>query len=229
MALPEDPLIPLDKFPQTVRRFVAPDAPHRLKEMMAEGVVPLKPLVQLCALYQIAVSEDEELSKKAVTSLGKLPTASLVQLVAQPLLPQVLDWIASVQSSQIEVVRSILLNRVTDDETVLRLADAADEATCDLIAQNQIRLLRYPALIEALYFNPAARASTVDRVLDFAARNQLLLPNIPDYEEIIKEVGGELPQSEEEVEAADAAFRAAQGALKELVGDGSEESVKQAG
>ena len=64
--------------------------------------------------------------------------------------------------------------------------------------------------MEALYFNPNARASTVDRVLDFAARNQLVLPSIPDYEQIVAELGGQLPETEEEIRAADEAFRSAQ-------------------
>ena len=90
---------------------------------------------------------------------------------------------------------------------------------CDLIAQNQTRLVRHPALIEALFFNNNARASTVDRMLDFAARNRLVLPNIPEYENIVAEIVGDLPQDEAEAAAMDDAFRAAQSALDELTGN----------
>lgn len=229
MALPVDRLIPMDKFPQAARRFVQPDAPTRLKDMMASGLVPLKPVVQICALYQIAISEEGTLRDKAVHSALTLPSASVSQLVQQPMLPQVLDWLASIYADNKPILRAVLLNPVTDDDTVLRIADTADEATCDLIAQNQIRLLRSPSLIEALYFNPSARASTVDRMLDFAARNQLVLPAIPDYEAIVAEVGGQGPQTDAEAAETDAAFRDAQDAIRELVGDGSDKSVEQAG
>jgi len=229
VALPEDKLIPMDKFPQAARRFVQPNAPARLKDMMASGLVPLKPVVQICALYQIAMCEEGALRDKAVQSARSLPNTSVSQLVRQPMLPQVLDWLATIYAGDKQILRGILLNSVTDDETVLRVADTADEATCDLIAQNQTRLLRSPSLIEALYFNPSARASTVDRMLDFAARNQLALPAIPDYEAIVAEIGGAIPQTDAEAAEADAAFRDAQDALKELVGDGSDESLEQAG
>jgi hypothetical protein len=66
-------------------------------------------------------------------------------------------------------------------------------------------------------------------MLDFAARNQLALPAIPDYEAIVAEIGGAIPQTDAEAAEADAAFRDAQDALKELVGDGSDESLEQAG
>ena len=139
-----------------------------------------------------------------------------------------MDWLATIFADDRATLRAIVLNAVTDDETILRLADAADETMCDLIAQNQTRLLRTPAIIEALYFNPAARASTVDRMLDFAARNQLKLPAIPDYEAILAEIGAELPQDEFEAATLDAQFRDAQEALKELSGDGSELDIENA-
>ncbi len=228
MALPEDRLIPIEKFPEAARRFVSPDAPDRLKEMLSKGLVPMKPVVQLCSLYQIAMAETGALHEEAEKTVLNMPDASLKQVIKQPMLPLVLDWLATLFASDKSLVRAILLNPVTDDETVLRIADAADEAICDLIAQNQMRLLRCPALIEALYFNPTARASTVDRMLDFAARNQLQLSAIPDYEAIVAEIGGQIPQTEEEQAAADALFRDAQEALRELSGDGSEDAIDAA-
>ena len=71
-------------------------------------------------------------------------------------------------------------------------------------------------LIEAL-FQSDARASTVDRILDFAARNRLELPNIPDYQELVAEIRRDLGEEDTDKTAAqDDAFRQAQDALKEL-------------
>ena len=228
MALPTNRLIPLDKFPESARRFLSPDAPERLKDMLAKGLVPMKPLVQLCALYQIATSDPERFENTARATVAAIPSSNLKRVLTQPLQPLVLDWLATIFADDRATLRAIVLNAVTDDETILRLADAADETMCDLIAQNQTRLLRTPAIIEALYFNPAARASTVDRMLDFAARNQLKLPAIPDYEAILAEIGADLPQDEFEAATLDAQFRDAQEALKELSGDGSELDIENA-
>ena len=223
MALPEDRSIPLDKFPQKARRFLGPEAPSRLKTMVTSGLVPLKPVVQLCALYQIATQEGGTLASLASQSVRRLPPSTLKQALSQPIIPLVLDWLADLLDNDEDLTRVILLNRVTDDVTVTRLAMGANQATCDLIAQNQIRLARSPELVEALFFNSNARASTVDRMLDFAARNRLVLPNIPEYEAIVAEVAGDLPPDEESAAAMDEAFRAAQDALSELTGKATNE------
>ena len=228
MALLDNALIPLDKFPPSARRFVDPKAPRQLREMVAKGLVPLRPLIQLCVLYQIAHEDDEALSALAVQSVKNIPASTLTQMAQQPVLPQVLHWLTDVFKGTTEIIRPILLNRVTEDETVLKVADGANEQLCELIAQNQMRLLRFPSLVEALYFNPNARASTVDRVLDFAARNQLVLPSIPDYEQIVAELGGQLPETEEEIRAADEAFRSAQEAIQEL-GHSTEDELDAVG
>ena len=230
VSLPDDRSIPIGRFPQKAQRFLDPNAPDRLKRMVAGGLVPMKPVVQLCALYQIAHREAGELATMAIQSVQRIPGTSLEQALTQPMLPVVLDWLADLFLADSTKLRPILLNRVTDDETVERVAKSADEATCDLIAQNQTRLVRHPAIVESLFFNANARASTIDRTIDFAARSGLLLPNIPNYEELAAEIGVSLPQSDEEAEAQDAAFRAAQVAMEDLVGadDRSLEDVASA-
>ena len=222
MALPEDRTIPADKFPDKIRRFVSPDAPPQMKQMLARGLVPMKPLVQVCALYQVAHTTDDALANEAVTALRRMPGATMVQIASRPLLPVVLDWIATLFKEVPDIVRAVLLNRTTDDDTFISVAKAADEVTCDLIARNQARLIQCPAVIEALYFNRNLRASTADRILDFAARNALELPSIPDYREIVAEIAGELPQTAEEQAAADARYREAEAALRDLTTRGAD-------
>ena len=78
MALPEDRTIPADKFPEKIHRFVSPDAPPQMKQMLARGLVPMKPLVQVCALYQVAHTADEALAEEATTALRRMPTATVV-------------------------------------------------------------------------------------------------------------------------------------------------------
>ena len=121
MALPDERSIPLDKFPAKARRFLEPDAPSRLKTMVASGLVPLKPVVQLCALYQISIQEGGTLASLSTQSIRRLPPATLKQALSQPMIPLVLDWLADLLEGDEELTRVILLNRVTDDETVTRM------------------------------------------------------------------------------------------------------------
>ena len=51
------------------------------------------------------------------------------------------------------------------------------------------------------------RASSVDRMLDFAARNNMALKNIPGYEEIIADIQGRTVVDAETEARVDEAFR----------------------
>ena len=113
-----------------------------------------------------------------------------------------------------EVVRTILTNPKTLIETIMMVAKEADEDTCELIARNQIRLLESSELIETLFLNKNMRSSSVDRMLDFAARNQIQLHNIDGYEEMLIDFGERPQQSEEDLKRADEIFKTTMDAIK---------------
>ncbi len=207
--LPEEKLIPVAKFPEKVRRFVDPRAPEPMKLMLARGMVPMKPLVQVCALYQLAMGEADAVASEARTTVLRMPSATLQQVLRQPLLPLVLDWMAIVFHASGDVLRPILQNNQTDTETLIRVAKKADEETCEVISRNQARLLEDPKLVEALYFNRNIRASTADRVMEYAARNGADLSSIQGHEEIVAAILGEdmANKTEAQIAAEDAAFK----------------------
>ena len=73
---------------------------------------------------------------------------------------------------------------------------------------NEQRLLRHPAIIEALYLNKHVRMSTVDRAVELAARNGLDLKNIAIFSEIKAAIEGELiPEASEEPAPDDFLFQ----------------------
>ena len=123
MALPEERGIPLRKFPEKVRRFVDPRAPDQLKDMLARGLVPMKPLVQVCALYQLQVSESEKYGTDVKATMKRLPLQTVKQISTQPLQPVVLDWLSTVFTDA-DIIRTILLNRLTDDDTIVRRSNS---------------------------------------------------------------------------------------------------------
>jgi hypothetical protein len=219
MALPDNRAIDPAKFPAKVRRFVEPDAPAQMQMMLARGMVPLKPLVQVCALYQLWVTGDAPLRAAAEQSLAKLPVGTVRQVAAERLLPVVLDWIALQFKNNLRIVRTILSNAQTDGDTFLSLAQGADESLCEALANNQARLLSTPGLIEALYLNRNLRASTADRIVDFGVRNDVDLSSLPCYEEVVAALKGTAPLSAEEAQAQDEAFRAVQEVTADLSDD----------
>ncbi len=210
MALPEDRLIPEEKFPEKLRKLIGRDAPKSAQLMVARGALPMPPVVQIAALYQLSRIGDDELKAESVATMRRLPPGAIKQAAGEPMLALVLDWMAVVFQDTQDVLETLVQNRATDDDTVVLLARAANESLCEAIARNQERLIRAPAIIEALYYNRNCRASTADRIVDFAARSGVDLSHLPGFAEVLAAIRGEtyVPQDDAAAAAADEALRA---------------------
>jgi hypothetical protein len=219
MALPEDRRLDPRKFPEKARKLVDPRAPEPMKMMAAKGMVPLKPLVQVCVLHNLAHEGRDGIRNQCEQTLRGMPAAGVVQICKQRLMPVVLDWIVGVCSSDREVVQAVLLNAMTDVDTLAALATTADEGQCEMLASNQVKVLSSPALVQALYFNRNLRASTADKMIDLCVRNEVDLSSIPGYEEIVAAAQGIEAVSAEEAAAQDAAFKAVQAELADVEED----------
>jgi hypothetical protein len=219
MALPEDRVIPEEKFPEKLRALIGRDAPKSAQLMVARGALPMPPVVQIAALYQLSRIGDDELKTEAQGTLRRLPPGVVRQVAAEPMLPVVLDWLAVVFQDAGDVLETLVQNRATDDETVVLLARTANDALCEAIARNQARLVRTPGIIEALYYNRNCRASTADRIVDFAARSGVDLSHLPGFDEVLAAVRGEgyVPQDAVAAAAADEAVAALHAETERIV------------
>lgn len=215
MALPADRAIPEEKFPERLRKLIARDAPAAAQMMIARGQVPMPPPVLLSALYQLTAVADVSVAEIALETALRQPIALIEQAAREPLLPVVLDWLAMTWSHASGVLDALAANRATDDDTVVRLAEVRDESLCETIARNQARCFRTPTIIERLYYNPALRASTADRMIEDAARAGVDLSALPGFDLVLQALRGEgdasppeAPRSAADDAAADEAMRA---------------------
>ncbi|MEZ4312199.1 MAG: hypothetical protein R3F14_29575 [Polyangiaceae bacterium] len=91
-----------------------------------------------------------------------------------------------------EVVARLLQMPQIAMETVEELARAGNEAVTEIVATNEERLLGHPRLVELLYFNQHARASTIDRLVELMTRHGVELHGIPAWKEAALAIQGEL-------------------------------------
>jgi hypothetical protein len=161
-------------------------APGPARMMAARGLAPLpRPGDLISVLYQLAHDGDEATRQAAADSAGKLPPTVLAGGLADAAVdPRVLDWFAARVADRAELIEAVVLNPSTADPTVEALVARAQGSLVDLIAQNEERLLRAPGIIGAMYSNPNARMSTVDRAVELAVRNKVKVPGIPAWEEL---------------------------------------------
>ena len=176
-----------------------------MQMMLARGLVPLQPVLQLCALYQLSVIGSPTVVQEAKRSVLKMPARSVAQLAQEPLLASILDWMEELYGAQIH--RELLQNRRCPLETLERIARSADEGACEVLLRNEQLLLKRPGLIELLYLNPRLRPSSADRMLELAARHGLKLEGIPFYEEILQSLKEEKGSTPEAQRAADEVFK----------------------
>lgn len=184
--------LPKDELPEKIRRFADPAAPAAAKAMAAKGLVPVKGDDLVSLLVQLAHDADEQVARAAAATLGDLPEGVLHAACRAPLHAAILDGLAEIVRDRQALLEEIAANRAASDETLVRIARSADERTCERIAVDQQRLLAAPAIIEALYKNRNTRTSTVDRLVELAARNGVELTGVATFQAHVEAIQGEL-------------------------------------
>lgn len=190
--------VPLSALPVNFQKHVDPKAPVPLRMMGAKALVPMGPKEMSTALYMLTFDSDPGVRDTAVKSAAGLPDRILsVALRDETMDPPVLDYYAGVFASKDEYLEMLVLNAATPDETVERLTKNADERITEIVAQNQLRMLRHADLVRALVNNKNTRPSTVDNVCDFCVRSGLVLEDLPAFKAARRRIHGGAAGDEE--------------------------------
>jgi hypothetical protein len=206
------PLDPSTLSPAAQKALAA--GPSRM--MAARGMVALqRPGELVSVLYQLSLDADEGLAAAARVTINGLPEKIVATALTDPSVdPRVLDWLAP-RCVQAPVLHELLITSPSvADDTIVALAARADAGAVDLIAQNEQRMLREPKIIAAMYANPRARMSTVDRAVELAIRNQVKVDGIAAWDELARVIlsGAATPSTASD----DAAFAQAAAGIAEL-------------
>src|SRR2546427_4660590 len=205
-AQPACPL-PLDLLPANFQKHVDPKAPAPLRMMGAKALVPMGPKDMATALFMLTFDADANVRETAATSAAGLPDRILaVALRDETADPRVLDYYVAALASKIQYLEMLVLNPATPDEAVARIAAMPEEKLLEIIAQNQLRILRHDGIVRALVMNPTVRPSTLDNVTDFCVRSGLVLADLSAFQAARKRVLG---ANVDEKAAAEAAAKAA--------------------
>ena len=197
-------LVPLelDAFPEKLQQHVATDAAPPRKLMAIRGLVPASPTELLMALHQLSLDADEKVRQAAIEALVDMPWDVFQPALSGLRHPAVLTGIAVHRNDEESLEQVILHPRVSDD-LVLALSRSVPSWLADVIAENQVRLLRTPKIIEALYLNEQTLMSTVHRIVEFARRNDVAFSELPALQGLLRELEAEeLGDQDEERDGA---------------------------
>jgi hypothetical protein len=190
--------VPISALPSNFQKHVDPKAPVPLRMMGAKALVPMGPREMATALFMLTFDPDATVRDTAVKSAAALPDRILsVALRDDTADAPVLEYYADIFSNRDEYLEMLVLNPATPDAAVQRITERADERIIEIVAQNQLRMLRYADIVRALVNNRAARPSTIDNVCDFCVRSGLALEDLPAYRAARRRIHGGSAQDEE--------------------------------
>lgn len=184
--------IPFEDLAKSIQRSVGPKAPRPLKDMTAKGLAPIPPRDLITAQFVLTFDADEKIAETASTSL-----ANLDQRLANAVLgdthmhPEVLGYLAAALATNDAYAEKLLLNPKTPSKAFVAVAAVCSEAICEIIANNQARLLDAPDIAKSLTGNPNALKSSLDRVVDFLVRSGIILEGVNHFEEAFLRLTGE--------------------------------------
>lgn len=176
----------LSAIPQKLQKHVQPDAPTKLKMMAARGMLPAPPEQMVKVLYQLHFDSDAKIAKAATDALADMPPNVLGPAIQNADQQGLLDWVGEVHAKNDDIGLVLVRNRATPDATVIRLAEHADRELADVIATNQVRVLRAPKIIEGLYKNTSVSSATIDGLIELAQRNNVELKGLPGLADALK-------------------------------------------
>jgi hypothetical protein len=149
-----------------VQAIVGGTAPAQARAMAARGLLPLAAEDLLEVLVALRADPEAEIAEAAEGTLGE-QTGDVLLGAAQSAdaSPRVLAYLARLPAADREVHEAVVLNERTPAEAVADLAAATREGPLlELISINQQRMIRAPAIIEAVLANPARTTEAERRV-----------------------------------------------------------------
>ncbi|HXX49043.1 MAG TPA: hypothetical protein VEN47_12500, partial [Myxococcota bacterium] len=136
------------------RRFADPAGPVEGRRMAASGALPLPPPQLVTVLCALALDPDGAVAEKAKASLLALPDRVTEVGLSAKLDCHSLAVCAELFREQGPRLEKIALNPAAADSTCCFLATLPFVRVVEILSQNQVRLLRCEALVEALGDNP---------------------------------------------------------------------------
>ena len=148
-----------------VRAILDGTAPPQARMAAASGMLPLPQSDLLEVLVNLRQEDDPQIVEAATETLAEQDTEDLLAAATnEETSPTVLDYLATVSGEHKQIHEAVILNRNTSDRAIASLAEATQEASLlELISLNQQRLVRFPAIIDAILENDGRSAEATRR------------------------------------------------------------------
>jgi hypothetical protein len=110
----------------------------------------------------------------------------------------------------LSVIADLLADPAAAGDAIARAAATAGPADLDLLARDEARLLRHPAIVAAVFANPAAPMALVNRVVGACVRAGVRVDGIPGFDDIAAAMKTDPAEAASAAPAFDEALAASQ-------------------
>ncbi|MEK7314457.1 MAG: hypothetical protein AAB065_08265 [Deltaproteobacteria bacterium] len=142
------------KVSKAVFDYVSDDTPRERSMKAAAGkATELKPGDRLSLLFALSRGKDHGIKAVAAKTLSEFPEKDLLLALEEDIDPLVLEKAASLYPNSEAVLGKIISHRSTNDETLEKIAPEAPADIALVIASLRERLVKNPAIFEALKKN----------------------------------------------------------------------------
>jgi hypothetical protein len=147
-----------------VEAILTGKAPQPARLAAARGLLPLAQPELLEVLVALSLTTDIEIATAARETLEEQQETDLLNAArSEETSPHVLTYLTNLATSTRAIREATILNVSTPDEAIVQLATNTDDGSIlEMIALNQSRLIRTPAIIEVV-LNNAARTAEAER------------------------------------------------------------------
>jgi hypothetical protein len=151
-----------------VKAIIEGAAPRPAQMAAARGILPLPQIDLLEVLVHLAQSSDPELAPSASATLKNQDYGSLQSIVqSKETASNILTYFADQEYVPAEIHEAIISNPKTPDTAIIKFArKTSNGELLELIALNQQRMIRVPAIIDAIIANPYRTAEAERRATE---------------------------------------------------------------
>ena len=151
-----------------VKAIIEGTAPRPAQFAAARGILPLSQTDLLEVLVSLTGSGDPELASAAETTLGNQDHGKLREIVeSNATAPSILDYFAGRENVPPQIHEAIISNPQTPDATIVKFTRKTSSGDLlEVISLNQQRLIRVPAIIDAIIANPYRTAEAERRATE---------------------------------------------------------------
>jgi len=167
-----------------MRKHVDPGSPVPIRMMAAKALIPLAPSEMLGALFILSFDSDASVRETAAKTAAGLPDRVLAPALRdESTKALVLAHFLNLVGHNEAYAQMVILNATTPDEAVAKVASTCSSKISEIVAQNQLRVLRHEDIIRQLCRNPNASRAMIDGVCDFAVRSGVVLDDVQQIQD----------------------------------------------